>query len=157
MDQLNFSFWLGLALAIPISIFSNLITPSASQWWAKKSKSRSALQAKALIRDLRDVEHIAAEPGRHQIFLLESVLFVTLLTSFVGIFVGGLFALSTLVFGGSKAFALAAQFFPIVGGVLVIREILDTLRKSKQVKNVDAYRKEVAAKLQELGGGESSV
>lgn len=65
--------------------------------------------------------------------------------------------MSTLVFGGSKAFALAAQLFPIVGGVLVIREILDTLRKSKQVKNVDAYRKDVAAKLQELGGGKNAA
>ncbi|MGB6096555.1 MAG: hypothetical protein WBF95_09705 [Comamonas thiooxydans] len=153
MDQLNFSFWFGLALAIPIGIFVNLVTPSIGQWWAKRNRSRSLQQTKALKRELLKIEQIAKEPGQHQVFLLEAVLLLTLLTSAFGVMTGLFFALSNLAFSGSKGLAIGAQFTSIFGGVLIAREVIDTLRRSKQIKNIDKYREEVATKLKELGDG----
>ena len=106
---------------------------------------------KALKRELLKIEQIAKEPGQHQVFLLEAVLLITLLTSAFGVMTGIYLALSNLAFSASKGLAVGAQFASIFGGVMIAREVIDTLRRSKQIKNIDKYREEVATKLKELG------
>jgi len=150
VESLDLGFWIGLALAIPLSIFGNLATPSIIQWWSRRSKARAGDQLKSLQNELDDIERIAATPGLHQVMLLEGVLFVTLITSFVGVFSGFFFVLSNFGFGGSTFLSQIGQLFAVIGGVLVTREVLETLRRSRKVKQVEKFRAEVAEKQREL-------
>ena len=151
MEHLNLSFWLGLALAVPLSVVGNLLTPAIAQRWAKRSSESASRRLALLKQELQEAEALAAEPNKHQIFLLESVLSVSFIASFVGVFSGVLFALDSIGGNAFRLFSLLGQFVAVFGGVLVVKEVFVALRKSSRVRRIEQFRREVAARSGELG------
>jgi len=88
MESINTSFWIGISAAIPLSVVANLVTPRSQQWLARRNASRAARRSNELREELESIEKLTSEPGRLQIFLLESVLLITLLTSVIGVLSG---------------------------------------------------------------------
>lgn len=151
MEQLNLSFWLGIAAAIPLSIFANLITPRLQQWAATRSAAKSSERSRLLQEELRSVEELTEDRLRLHTFLLESVLLITLLTSMFGVIAGALFALASFFPVTAHFFASLGQLIAVGGGVAVMRECIDVLRKSRRARNIERYRSQVAIQLEELG------
>ena len=149
MDSLNTSFWLGLAAAIPLSILANLLTPRIQRALARRSEARAARRAAQIQAELEEIERLTKEPGRLQTFLLESVLLITLLTSAVGVLAGVFFTLSNLL-GISGLFASMGQLVAVAGGVMVMKECIEVLRKSRRARDAEKFKTEVQAELREL-------
>lgn len=148
MESLNISFWLGIAAAIPLSVFSNLLTPIIQRTLAKRSRTRATRRSEQIRAELEEIERITSEPGRIQIFLLESVLLITLLTSGFGVISGVLFTFSRMFL--SSIFAPAGQLVAVIGGIIIMKECIDVLRKSRRARNVENYKSQVLVELSQL-------
>jgi hypothetical protein len=150
MEQLNLSFWLGLAVAIPLSIAANLLTPRVQQWVGRRSSVKAERQSKLLLSQMEELERLTSEPGRLQTFLLESVLIITLLTSMCGVLSGVLFACVGFFPSTARLLLPMGQLLVVGGAIVVGRECIDTLRKSSRARNIEKFRVQVAKQLAEL-------
>ena len=150
MEQLNLSFWLGLAAAVPLSILGNLLTPKAQQWAAKQNSKKAAKRISELRSELAAVERLVNEPAQLQTFLLESVLLITLMTSSFGMISGTFFVLENISPISSRALSSMGQLVAIVGAVAVFKECLETLRRSQRAKQFSVYKEKVALEVAEL-------
>ena len=149
MDLLDSGFWLGLAFAIPGSVAANLVTPHVRAALAKRSRKKSDRLADELQKELDDVRKLATDASKHQIFLLESVLLITLLTTAIGALVAFFYLLS-MFFGGSVSLITLSRMLGVAGGVMVAMECVTTLRKSNRIKRFDEYQAKVEAQLSKL-------
>lgn len=149
MESLNTSFWFGLAAAIPLSIMANLLTPRIQRVLARRSDARAARRSEQIQSELDEIERLTREPGRLQTFLLESVLLITLLTSAIGVLAGVFFAFSNML-GASRLFASIGQLVAVGGGVVVMKECIEVLRKSRRARDAEKFKAEVNAELREL-------
>jgi hypothetical protein len=73
-------FLLGLALAIPLSIIANLLTPRIQQWWASTSRSRKLKRIDAIKEELAT---IASRSVKDEILWRASVILIFLALVFV--------------------------------------------------------------------------
>jgi len=146
MEQLDLSFWLGLAAAIPLSIAANLLTPRLQQWAARRNSVKAASHTKALQKELKTIEELAVSRLNLHTFLLESVLLITLLSSMFGVLSGILFTLSRFL----PLLASAGQLVAVIGGIFIMRECMDAIRKSRGARNFKKYSADVAEQLAEL-------
>lgn len=149
MDQLNSSFWLGLAAGIPLSILANLLTPRAQQWLARRSSSKAANRVSILKAEIENLERLVSEPGRLQTYLLESVLGITLLISMFAVLAGTAFAIGSLFPGFARLLPLG-QLLVVCGAIVVSKECIEALRKSSRARNIEEYRAKVKSQLSEL-------
>lgn len=149
MESLDTSFWIGLAAAVPLSVLANLFTPKIQQALARKSKARAFRRSAQIKAELEEIERLTSEPGRLQTFLLESVLLITLLTSAVGVISGLFFAFANM-YGASPYLTALGQFVAVGGGVGIMRECLDVLRKSRRARDTEKYKVKVQKELSEL-------
>jgi len=132
MEGFNGAFWVGLAFAIPLSIFGNLITPFFQRQTAKYSES---LGKKRELESQREADRIAryiSKPQRLYTYLLTVLLASSLISSVAGIFSGVLFLAGTFT-QGRIAFG-AAQGVAIFGGVLVAKICVDAIKVIAKVR-----------------------
>ena len=150
MDQLNFSFWLGLAAAIPLSVLANLFTPRVQQWVGRRNSVKAERQIALLRGQLDELERLTSEPGRLQTFLLENILAITLFTSMFGVLSGLFFTFANLLPGGGRLFLPLGQLLAVGGGSVVAKECFSTLRKSSQARNIEKFKAKVSTQIAEL-------
>ncbi len=150
MEQFGLSFWIGLALAIPLSVVGNLLTPRFQQWVAKRDTVKAEQQISSLRTQLEELERITSEPGRLQTYLLESVLAITLLTSSFGAVSGLFFMMGALLPEAARLLLPIGQIFAVAGGTLVAKECISTLQKSRHARNIEKFKAEVSEKISGL-------
>jgi len=134
MEGMNGTFWIGLALAIPLAIIGNLLTPWVQSWVARRSEAAAAKRERITAAQRARIEHYVAQPERLYIYLLSVLLATTLLTSLCGILAGAFFIAGTfeqnnsLFYGGGQAIVIA-------GGVGVATLCVDAMRVISRVRS----------------------
>lgn len=138
--------WIGLAFAVPFSVLANVLTPWFEKQRAKRSSTRATRRAKGLRAELQELSELAGDPARHQVYLLENILAITLLTSALGVVVGAAFigAQFEASFG---VFTFASRLLIVLGAAVVAKECVVVLRKSSRIRNFEKYREKVLAEL----------
>lgn len=150
MENADYTFWLGLALAIPLAVVANIFTPKIQQWLASFSQSRAQKRIAYLSSVLEEYKELGSSPEKHHTFLLESILLITLLTSFFAVISGLLFAFSSFHSERVIVFFMA-QLVSALGAATICKECFSTIIKSKRAKQISKYQEEIEKELEELG------
>ena len=133
MDNgVNTAFWIGLAMAIPLSIIGNILTPKFQAWLATRSES-SARKRVAL--NQREQERIAGyleKPQRLYVHLLGAIVSATFLGSAIGVFSGVFFLAGSFI--DNRMMYAAGQLFAIFGGLLVAKICYDAINTIGKVR-----------------------
>lgn len=132
MDGFNSAFWIGLALAIPLSILGNLLTPKIQSWLATRSEAAAKRRIATAEREKARIAGYIEKPQRLYIYLLGAIVSATLLGSIVGVF-SGLFFLAGSLAEHPVMYA-AGQFLVIFGGLLVAKICFDAINTIGKVK-----------------------
>lgn len=131
----NLQFWIGLGLALPLSIAANIATPLLQRWLASKfsayAEKRKVEQAKEAVR----VTEFLNNPQKLNTFLLLTLIVATMLGAAIGVFTGFLFMLGNFT---ENSFATAAaQFMTIFGGLLITKICLDAAKTAAKVREIE--------------------
>jgi hypothetical protein len=147
---MNFGFWLGLLLAVPLSIVANLTTPFVLQWLAKRGEASAERRRFALSEELSSLEKLASTPGRLQIFLLESILLITLVTCAFVVLGAVLFTVGSVIPRIVSYMALAGQLLVLFASVSVTTLCATVLSTSIRARNIEEYKLRVKVQLDDL-------
>lgn len=150
MQTLDFGFWIGLALAIPLSVLGNLATPWFQQYLAHRSEQRSKARISEILRELEEVEELAKNPDLLVIDLLREILFLVFLTAAFGVIVGAVVFLPALLPSLGPYRALA-PFGLIATGMIIANYALDATVKARNVRHITKHREVLQRRLKELG------
>lgn len=154
-DRVEFTFWIGLALAIPFSVAANLLTPTCQRLFQKFSKT-SVLRRTRRLQDEFDLAcRYKDNPTSFHEYLLVTVIKTTAIVSLVGL-ISGLFSLLGFVAQEiaprHQIFAFSvSQFVQIVGALIVVQICTRSLRVLYRVRNFVEFESFVRNELGGLG------
>ncbi|MEV4388428.1 hypothetical protein AB0J68_22385 [Micromonospora sp. NPDC049580] len=114
MDE---AFWLGLALAVPLSIFANLATGPTQKLLSRYSDSYKARQLERKTKERDEVRHLAPEMLTWRFFFTLFQLFRLLIVGLVSI---SIIFISTLLPSGIYSFLYLAFGVLVAGGSLML-------------------------------------
>ncbi len=139
MSKLDLGFWIGLALAIPLSVLANLLTPAAQRWFDRRNQARLARHAGDLREEYELIRSFVRDRSRLNSFLLAAVIRSTLIGSLVGIITGMVFAAASIAYLGGIPNAFG-QVLAVIGAIMVVRISSDGLRAWAKVKTSQPTR-----------------
>jgi pilus assembly protein TadC len=132
MQSISTEFWIGLALAIPLSILGNLITPKVLNFYSRFFEKLASKRAVELEAEADRVQSYINEPNKLYLYLLSTIIGVTMLGSIVGIFSNLFFIAASLT---TRPYMNSlGHFFIIFGGILVAKLCVDALSIMGKVK-----------------------
>lgn len=146
MEELNLSFWLGLAAAIPLSIGANLVTPRIQRLLAKRDEKKSEKRRAELRAEFERVKGLTESRDLLHTHLLQNILVITFITSFFGAIAAALFALGNF-FPNVRSLFQLGQVTAVVGGVSVARICLDAIRDTNRVREFDRYKAKIESEI----------
>ncbi len=147
MEDLNSSFWLGLAAAIPLSIVANLLTPKIQQWLSKRSESKYAKRVAELRSEYERVEKLTKNPDALHTYLLQQILFIAFFTS------------SVIAITGVLSFAMATslgKLIEISGAISIARFCIEAIRDANRVRKFDRYKERIESEIGKIPLNEES-
>ena len=77
--SLSLEFWIGMALAVPLSILASLLAPRVQTWIDSRSKKASRKRAAELREELQRISSFKNDPTQFYIYLLEAGIKIALL------------------------------------------------------------------------------
>jgi len=146
MDPNLVYFLLGLGIAIPVGIFTNLITPKIQEWVNKRPQVSAAKKLKNLQEELDQLTELYND--REKLSLkTTSALFTTLLYFIIG---NAVWALPLYFLGEylQLSLALFAFFFFLIAIIATLNHI----RLISKINNFANYRKELETKINNIQG-----
>lgn len=146
MEELNSSFWLGLAAAIPLSIIANLVTPRIQNLLSKRSEAKSAKRIAELRAEYERVLALTKNADELHTHLLQNILFITFFTAFFGAISGALFAVGSFLPNSPQLFQLG-QLIAVAGAVGVARICIDAIRDTNRVRKFDSYKARIESEI----------
>ncbi|XXQ53561.1 hypothetical protein ACA040_002232 [Xenophilus aerolatus] len=138
----------GLLFSIPLAIIGNFATVWVQRFLTRRSEKRTRQRIAQLREEYAEIAGLSADANKHQIFLLESVLLITLLTTFVAVAATLSFVIHQLT--GARTAMLVGWMILLGGGIAVTKECLEVLRKSTRVRRFDNYAERVHAEISTL-------
>lgn len=132
MNSLNSAFWIGLALAIPLSILGNLITPRIQSWLSTRSESAAKKQVEVTEKEKTRISGYIEKPQHLYIYLLGVIISATFLGSVLGVFSGIFFLTANFV--SYPIMYATGQLLAIFGGLLVAKICFDAISTIGKVK-----------------------
>src|SRR4051812_20601475 len=79
------SFWVGIALAIPLAIVANLLTPKAQAYLDRRNTTKAALRRAAAERDEQEVRNLARNPEALKEEMLAALLRLAYIAALFGL------------------------------------------------------------------------
>lgn len=146
MEELNVSFWLGLAAAIPLSIGANLATPWIQRLLAKRDETKSEKRRAELRAEYERIKGLTERADKLHTHLLQNILFITLITSFFGAIAAALFALGNF-FPNVRSLFQLGQVIAVGGGVSVAQICLDAIRDTNRVREFALYKAKIESEI----------
>lgn len=140
------SFWIGLVLAIPLSIAGNMMTPRAQQWLSQRSSTRRHKRHERLVSEFEQVRKFADDRARFNTYLLTVVLAATFVGSAVAIASGAVWAVA-YVTGSDQVLFSFGQVIGVLGAIFISKVCVDAMRVSARVSDFQAYKASVEAEL----------
>jgi di/tricarboxylate transporter len=126
MFEFDSKFWVGLALAVPLSIVANLLTLKVQNIISGFSSNYDKKRKLELTLETETIEKFIKKPHELYIFLLSTLLGATLLSSVIGVFSCMFFLTASLT--PSSYNNSIGLFFIIFGGLLVAKICLDAIK-----------------------------
>lgn len=149
MKSLDASFWIGLALAIPLSILGNLATPWFQQFLSRQSERRAKAHVEELLSELSEIEELAKNPSILMLDLLREVLFIIFITTAAVVVFGTMAWLSNLY--PTNKWLSVTPLVLISLGIMISKYSFDALIKARNVRHLDKHREVIKRRLKELG------
>lgn len=156
--------WISVALAIPLAIAANLVTPKAQRWLderASKGKERKTAEGKKkraeqlaiLQKEMIEVEALSQDSAKQTNQNFVALLKVAALGAFASIY-GGIFAVLGEV-GRWDGFLgligrLGGQVIALMTGTLIFMTCSKALRMNRRVNEFEKYKKETDKLIAEL-------
>ena len=84
----NLTFWIGLALSVPLAIIANLITPKIRNLLDTVDERKIKKKIQILESDLKTITNYKDNPAEVSAYLLSIIIKTTFLGAFVGVITG---------------------------------------------------------------------
>lgn len=168
-------FVIGLALAIPIAALAPFASDRVQQYRGEHSSKQAQKRTKHLVSQKASIKGFMADPGAFTQYLLSRILFITLVTSLIGLAPAiaaasaqGLDAFAgTVNFNGGRAFIDTQQWLftgaalvDIVSTIVVIRiagRAIGTYRRVHDYENYSQAVDEEISRLRDIPSATKAV
>ena len=138
---MDFGFWIGLAVSIPLAIIANLMSPKIQIWIDNRSKIGTLKKTKRLKEDYLKAKYYIEHRDEFREYLLFIIIRTTYIAFIVGI-ISGFGALSPELIRpysiGSAVYSIA-QMFSIFGALAIVRICSLAIRNYNKIKNFKDY------------------
>jgi hypothetical protein len=144
--ELSPEFWIGTALAIPLSIIASLLAPRIQSYFDKRSTVAESKRSKALASDLNRISEFKENRDLLREYLLEVIIKTGLYLALTGAIAGPFWAFSGIVYLNGITNAIG-HFITLIGALLVLRISVQAIKDINRVKNFDNFKLEVETYL----------
>jgi hypothetical protein len=150
---MSFEFWLGLILAIPIGILTNIYTPKFEEILSGRNKELAKKRRIRLSKEQEEIEHYSKNRQEFFEYLIVTSLKAAFIGSISGLVSGSLFALASstslvLVFGlpyvsdllqiTRSLLSILGQLINLIGTLIVITIYREAFSKFEKVKGFNS-------------------
>ncbi|MFC5770145.1 hypothetical protein [Thauera sinica] len=149
MQSLDANFWIGLALAIPLSVLGNLATPWFQQLLSRQSERRAKAHVEEMLSELSEIEELAKNPSILMLDLLREVLFIILITTASAVIFGTMAWLNS--FFPTNKWLSVSPLMLISVGIMIAKYSFDATIKARNVRHLNKHREVIKRRLKELG------
>ena len=146
--SINQAFWIGLAIAIPLSIVGNLLTPLVQRGWASRSEKSRSKQLAVKLKEYELLQRYAAHREEFNDFQFTVILKITLINAFAGgasallsSFGSGFFIVRLGIDSDAlgNSFFVAANFVVALAALITINIARQAWRYNHAVKDLEAF------------------
>jgi len=113
-------FWIGLALAVPLAILANLLTPRIQSKLESWTGRRSDRRRRAIEQDHRQAELFSANPGELAAYQLSQLLWIAFFTALFGLVSGGLTVAGQVVVTSNTTFDIGRHSIDVGIALFVV-------------------------------------
>lgn len=138
MENLNSTFWLGLAAAIPFSIVANLITPKIQQWLSKGNETKFAKRVAERKAEYEHIVKLTKNPVALHTHLLQQILSIAFFTSFI-------IAISSVI--SIIGLDPIGKLFEIGGAISIAKICINSIRDANRVREFDRYKAQIESEI----------
>jgi hypothetical protein len=152
-------FVLGLRFSIPLSIFTNLVTPEVESWLGRVSATIARRRAPETKAEVERIRTLRADGGAFYAMLLNALIRVGLVGAVFGVVSGFFFTAGTLAgafdlgVAGVDTFVSVSvsfgQVLSIIGALVVIRILTGAVVDTQRVRNFHAFERPTRELLRE--------
>ncbi len=135
----NFQFWLGLALAVPLSIAENLLTPWLQERFLRHLGARSNKKKEMRRKQQERISRYADDRSELYVYLLLTIVIATMIGSLVAAFASLLYMLG--IFGTKSLAEVLAQGLTVFGALMVVKICLDAANTTIAVRTLVEQRR----------------
>lgn len=140
------SFWIGLLIAIPLSILANILTPRAQKWLDRRSETKQSKRAGTLRSEHAQVAALVEDQRKLHTYLLMVVVRATYIGSLVGIITGLIWAVNSFI-SYNEFISGAAQILAVFGAIMIVRVCGEGMQVALKVQNYPSYKERVEKQL----------
>ncbi|MCC3798619.1 hypothetical protein ACXHQL_24515 [Vibrio parahaemolyticus] len=142
--NLSIEFWLGTALAIPMSIAATILAPKFQDYIDKRSSKASEKRAKTIKKELEDITAYKKDASLFYVYLLEAGIKIAFYSAIFGLFSGLLFMgasmVGTLSYKGYDFYLLVSAINSVGQGVVVFGTLIIISISTKAIRVINRYR-----------------
>ena len=164
--QLKASWWMGLVLAIPLSIVANLLTPPIQEWLTTKSNTASVRRLHEVERETSRIAAFHKDKLSLTNYLLLAITksglylaLVMILNHFLGLLMMYIYSSKTYKTGDIKVMEVSLNvartlhgLIAIFGLILILNLCKEAVSTYTKVHNFEQYQLEVQEEIQRLRG-----
>lgn len=152
--SLSTEFWIGTALAVPLSIIASLLAPRVQSWIDKRGAKASEKRRAEIEEEFREIKSFKSDQSLFYVYLLEAGIRIAFYTALFGL-LSGMFFLATQIVASIdlelmkssirvfSVFSSAGQFIALIGTLIVFRVAMQAISKIQKYRNYESYAKEV--------------
>jgi len=164
---MSIDLWISVALAIPLSILANIVTPKFQRWLeARLARDREFMQAHreknrakrlaALRKEYEEVTSLNETPSRLTHHYMDALIWIAFYGAFGAIY-GAIFNMFG-EFTGWQNFSgtiarLGSQIIALATAMLIFQKAAAAIRVARRCRNFDSYRQTVESQIAKLSGG----
>jgi H+/gluconate symporter-like permease len=150
MPSLDTSFWIGLALAVPLSVAANLLTPLLQRYISTRSEKQAKKQVDQLLKELSELDKLASDPLKLVVDLLREILIIIFLVAAAAVFYATTEWLSK-VFPSIAILQNGPPLTLIIFSATIANFALDAAIRARNVRHIEKHREHIKRQLVKLG------
>lgn len=152
---MDYWFWIGLAVSVPLSVFANMITPIAQRWWEKRSRTNALRITSSLKAEYDEVKRYKLERSLFHEYLLLTIIRTTV-TGSLAAFAVNVASTAGNFLGGNFLFYSVGNMISILGALVIVQVCMRAIRIYGRLRNFDDYQSFVFKELM-IEGAESTT
>lgn len=150
MPSLDTSFWIGLALAVPLSLAANLLTPLVQRYISTRSDQQAQKQVDQFLKELSELDELASDPLKLVVDLLREILIIIFLVAAAAVFYAATAWLSQ-VFPSIAILKSGPPLTLILFAATIANFAMEAAIRARNVRHIEKRRGHIKRQLSKLG------